>query len=245
MGSGTQKLTSYTSIQSNLLHLPLIIHTVGAHTQPEHSSLSTTWSQPSALISLPPQIPHTYLCPSQTGCECFLNHAPASLTSMPSLKLLSEMPSFSISICQNSISPHGSFQSMHSYSLFPGTYNCMYPFPRQSSVALGFCCCFGTCFNPYVVGIGEFVWSCLLSGTVWGQELCYPHSVCLMVPGTGLVSRSYCLWIVLRTVLHMENISAMINKRDILLQNIREPMQAWAFICKVHYCDMQHFSSQR
>lgn len=98
MGSGTQKLTSYTCIQSNLLHSPLIIYTVGAHTQPEHSSLSTTWSQPTALLSLPPQIPHTYLCPSQTGCKCLLHHAPASLTSMPSLKLLSEMPSSSISM---------------------------------------------------------------------------------------------------------------------------------------------------
>lgn len=131
------------------------------------------------------------------------------------------------------------------WSLFPGTYNCMCPLLLQSPMALGFCCCSGTCFTPYVVGIGEFVWSCLLSGTVWGQELCYSHSLCLMVPGTGLVFRSYCLWIELRTVLHLENISAMINKRDILLQNIREPMQAWAFICKVHYCDMQHFSSQK
>lgn len=54
------------------------------------------------------------------------------------------------------------------WSLFPGIYNCMCPLLLQSPVALGFCCCFGTCFTPYVVGIGEFVWSCLLSGTVWG-----------------------------------------------------------------------------
>ena len=61
-GSSEQKLTSYKAILFNLLHLPLIAYTAGAYTPPKSSSLSTTWSQPTALPSPSSQIPTpTYL----------------------------------------------------------------------------------------------------------------------------------------------------------------------------------------
>lgn len=205
MGSGKQKLTNPKSIQFNLLHLPLITYTIGIYTPPEHSKLSTIWSPLLCSAFVSANLPHLPYAPDKLGFACFLNCTPPSPTSMPSLKLLLEMPSSSISMCQNPIYPRGLFQAAHSLKSLPWNPRLHHLLNPWSPWHL-FCAAVSALVSlllmlPALVNLFDLVFYSV-STLRMGLTFCTPGSVWHMV---GLQELLFFNW----TVLNMGRISAI------------------------------------